>query len=62
MRCFKDIATTGTGSFDAEDLQLIFPHFAQEGFIGAKSGLDLRGHSKIIQILYVFELHSGKLT
>ncbi len=36
MRCFKDNATTGTGSFDAEDLQLIFPHFAQEGFIGAK--------------------------
>ena len=44
-RCFKDIATAGTGSVDAEVVQLIYPSCAKE-FIGAKSGLDLQRSCK----------------
>ena len=43
MRCFKDIATAGTGLVDADAVQPDFTHFAQQEFIGAKSGFDLHG-------------------
>ena len=42
MRCFKDIATAGTGLVDAEAVQPEYHAFlAQQEFIRAKSGFDL---------------------
>ena len=42
MRCFKDIATPGTGLVDAEAVQPENHAFlAQQEFIRAKSGFDL---------------------
>ena len=44
MRCFKDIATAGTGLVDAEAVQPEYHAFlAQQEFIRAKGGLDLHG-------------------
>ena len=52
MRCFKDIATAGTGLVDAEAVQpeyhAFFAFLAQQEFIRAKSGFDL--HSVIANI------------
>ena len=49
MRCFKDIATAGTGLVDAEAVQPEYHAFlAQQEFIRAKSGFDL--HSVLANI------------
>ena len=49
MRCFKDIATAGTGLVDAEAVQPVYHAFlAQQEFIRAKSGFDL--HSVLANI------------
>ena len=42
MRCFKDIATAGTGAVDAETVQLIYAFLRSKNLLEQKMVLDLR--------------------